>query len=101
MSPILCMWCLITEPMNPWEDSRQPGTLLILPVLPRGAGYTTSDSYVSLGDELADTVNRLVGEKKASFIEVRIHKGIGGGDLPPLKISHHDLIQELMEELQR
>ena len=66
----------------------------------KGAGYTTSDSYVSLGDELADTVNRLVGEKKASFIEVRIHKGLRG-DLPPLKISHHDLIQELMEELQR
>ena len=60
----------------------------------KGAGYTTSDSYVSLGDELADTVNRLVGEK------VRIHKGLRG-DLPPLKISHHDLIQELMEELQR
>ena len=66
----------------------------------KGAGYVTADSYVMSGDELAETVNRLAGAEKASFIEVRIHKGLRG-DLPPLKISHHGLIQELMEELRR
>lgn len=37
---------------------------------------------------------------KASFIDVRIHKGLSG-KLPPLDFSHREAIDAMIEELNR
>lgn len=66
----------------------------------RGSGYQTVDGAVSSSEEFRQALRQLEATDKAGFIDVRIHKGLKG-ELPPLHISHEDLIQELMSELQK
>ena len=64
----------------------------------KACGYATVDSYAVTREDIEKAVEKLLAEKKAAFLEIRIHKGLRG-KLPPLDISHEGLISELMNEL--
>lgn len=66
----------------------------------RGSGYQTVAGPITNAKDLGIAIRELEGADKAKFIDVRIHKGLKG-KLPPLRISHQELIQELMEELKK
>lgn len=61
-------------------------------------GYATTGTYVTDKDGLIEAVHILKNIEKASFIDVRIHKGLKG-KLPPLDFSHREAIDALIEEL--
>lgn len=65
-----------------------------------GSGYETPGAPVTSEEELMNTLGILRTSEKPFFIDVRIHKGLKG-ELPPLNISHEELIQELENELQK
>lgn len=65
----------------------------------RASGYKTVESYVSSEDEIINAIEYLLSSEKASFLEIRIRKGLKG-KLPPLDISHEKIITALMNELQ-
>lgn len=74
------------------------GYLVDFTAIAEGSGYSTVGKAVTTGEDLTDAVSVLSGRGRASFIDVRIHKGLRG-ELPPLDISAGGLIQELMENL--
>ncbi len=76
------------------------GQLIDFTEIAKGSGYQTVNCAVTNEEELKMALNQLSNEKKSSFIDVRVHKGLKGA-LPPLHISHEDLIQKLMVELQK
>ena len=51
-------------------------------------------------EELIAALAALKDCGKASFIDVRIHKGLSG-KLPPLDFSHREAIDAMIEELNR
>ncbi len=63
-----------------------------------GCGYATVGRPVTCREELVNALNVLSGMNKASFIDVRIHKGLTG-KLPPLDFDHRAAIDALMENL--
>lgn len=76
------------------------GQLINFTGIAKNSGYQTVDTAATTARELKDALHELEGTDKASFIDVRIHKGLRG-ELPPLHISHDDLIQQLMNELHK
>lgn len=76
------------------------GQLIDFTEIAKGAGYQTIDRPVTTKKELIGAINSLIIKEHQAFIDVRIHKGLKG-NLPPLEISHENLIRELMEELQK
>lgn len=61
-------------------------------------GYRTVGKPVSTEKELTDAINELRDCGRASFIDVRIRKGLSG-KLPPLDFSHREAVDSLMKEL--
>lgn len=76
------------------------GFLIDFTGIARSSGYRTLDGAVTDAAELRQAIRKLKDMEKASFIDVRIHQGIRS-DLSPLKVSHEELIQEFMNEIQR
>lgn len=65
----------------------------------QGAGYQTIGHPVSMKEEIIKAVKNLVETGKASFIDVRVKKGLSS-KLPPLNIpSYLELINGFMNEL--
>ena len=65
-----------------------------------GSGYQIPGTPVTSEEELVNALEILKTSEKPFFIDVRIHKGLKGA-LPPLNISHGELIQKLENELQQ
>lgn len=63
-------------------------------------GYETMHHPVTGKEELIAALAALKDCGKASFIDVRIHKGLSG-KLPPLDFSHREAIDAMIEELNR
>ena len=63
-------------------------------------GYITVGHSVTTKKELVDAIKTLKGVNKASFIDIRIHKGLRG-KLPQLDFDHRQAIDSLMEELRK
>lgn len=61
-------------------------------------GYETVNHPVTDKEELIEAINILADCGRASFIDVRIHKGLSG-KLPPLDFSHRNAIDALIGEL--
>ena len=61
-------------------------------------GYNTVGKPVTNEDELIEAIKKLKNSGKASFIDVRIHKGLNG-KLPEIVFSHKDAIDALIKEL--
>ena len=61
-------------------------------------GYKTVGKPAATEKELIGAINELKDCGRASFIDVRIHKGLSG-KLPPLDFSHREAIDGLMKEL--
>lgn len=66
----------------------------------KAAGYRTSEGPAKNREDLVRQIGELTGEAGPAFIDVRIHKGMKGS-LPPLDIDHLDLVNQLMDELQK
>ena len=65
-----------------------------------GCGYITVGNAVTTEEELVSALHFLSSINKASFIDVRIHKGLSG-KLPPLDFDHCKAIDGLIENLNR
>lgn len=63
-------------------------------------GYATVGKAVTNKEELVAAIQRLKDCGKASFIDMRIHKGLSG-TLPALKFSHRKAIDALIDELNK
>ena len=63
-------------------------------------GYKTVGKEVTTKEELIATILALKDCGKASFIDMRIHKGLSG-TLPALKFSHKEAIDALIDELNK
>lgn len=74
------------------------GYLIDFTKIAEACGYVTVGKAVETEQELVDAINRLKTINKASFIDVRIHKGLSG-KLPPLDFSHREAIDALIKEL--
>ena len=61
-------------------------------------GYQTVGKPVTNKEELVEAIQALKECGRASFIDIRIHKGLSG-DLPALKFSHREAIDALIAEL--
>jgi phosphonopyruvate decarboxylase len=77
---------------------KSAGYMVDFTAIAKACGYATVDSYAVTREDIEKAVEKLLAEKKAAFLEIRIHKGLRG-KLPPLDISHEGLISELMNEL--
>ena len=64
-----------------------------------GAGYHTFGRAVEDRETLQAALKSFVSDKGPFFIDMRIHKGLKG-ELPPLNVSHEEMIGVLMNELQ-
>lgn len=62
------------------------------------AGYETIGRPVATEKDLRDALTRLRGHEQPAFVEVRIHQGMRK-DLPPLKVNHRGLKEQLMNVL--
>lgn len=76
------------------------GYMVDFTTIAKGSGYQTVAGPITNANDLSIAIRELEESNKAKFIDVRIHKGLKG-KLPPLHISHQELIQELMEELKK
>lgn len=63
-------------------------------------GYATVGKAVTNKEELVAAIQELKDCGKASFIDMRIHKGLSG-TLPALKFSHREAIDALIDELNK
>lgn len=76
------------------------GFLIDFTKIAEACGYETIGKAVENEQELIEALDALKKSQKASFIEVRIHKGLKG-DLPSLDFSHREAIDALIENLNR
>ena len=76
------------------------GQLIDFTKIAEACGYQTVGKPVTDREELIEALGALSGCGKASFLDVRIHKGLRG-KLPPLDFSHRDAIDSLIEELKK
>lgn len=65
-----------------------------------GCGYRTVGKAITTRYELFSAIKTLRSSGKASFIDCRIHKGLSR-KLPPLRFSHKNAIDSLMNNLQQ
>lgn len=63
-----------------------------------GCGYATIGGAICSKTEIEDSIQKLSGRMNAGFIDIHIKNGMLG-KLPPLNISHEQLITDLMNEL--
>ncbi|MBO6266416.1 MAG: phosphonopyruvate decarboxylase [Acidaminococcaceae bacterium] len=63
-------------------------------------GYQTVGKPVTTKKELVEAIKALKDCGRASFVDMRIHKGLSG-ELPALKFSHREAIDALIEDLNR
>jgi phosphonopyruvate decarboxylase len=66
-----------------------------LTAIAENSGFVTIGKAVETKQELGSAIKTLLAENGPAFVEVHIRKGIRS-DLPPLKISHIDLKEQLM-----
>lgn len=76
------------------------GFMIDFTKIAEACGYETIGKAVDNEQELIEALDKLKKSQKASFIEVRIHKGLKG-DLPSLDFSHREAIDALIENLNR
>ena len=76
------------------------GFMIDFTKIAEACGYQTVGKAVENKQELIEALDTLKKSQKASFIEVRIHKGLKG-DLPSLDFSHREAIDALIENLNR
>lgn len=76
------------------------GHLVDFTRIAEACGYQTVGKPVTTRDELIEAVNVLRVGKRASFMDVRIHKGLSG-KLPSLDFSHKEAIDSFINELNR
>ena len=73
-------------------------------VLPRewnaGDGTDHAAFLLRRAEELVAALKELADSDRASFLDVRIHKGLSG-KLPPLDFDHREAIDALMTELKQ
>ncbi len=74
------------------------GHLVDFTAIAEACGYRTVGKAVGTEEELRQALAELRDCGRAAFIDCRIHKGLSG-KLPPLKFSHIDAVNRLMEEL--
>jgi len=76
------------------------GHLINFTAIAEACGYATVGKAVETKEDLISALHTLQNSGRASFIDCRIHKGLSG-KLPPLKFSHRNAIDELINELNR
>ena len=76
------------------------GHLVDFTKIAQACGYNTIGKPVTNGKELIEAISRLRATDKASFIDVRIHKGLSE-NLPALDFSHREAIDALIDNLNR
>ena len=76
------------------------GFMIDFTKIAEACGYQTVGKAIENEQELIEALDTLKKSQKASFIEVRIHKGLKG-DLPSLDFSHRAAIDALIENLNR
>lgn len=76
------------------------GQLIDFTKIAEACGYKTVGHPVTTKEELTASIETLLNEPQAGFIDVRIHKGLKG-KLPPLDFSHREAIDELIRELNK
>lgn len=76
------------------------GHLVDFTKIAEACGYQTVGGPVTTKEELIGALQKLHGCKRASFVDVRIHKGLRG-KLPPLDFDHRAAIDALIEELNK
>lgn len=74
------------------------GHLVDFTGIAEACGYATVGKPVETKEELIKAIKLLSVQERASFIDVRIHKGLSG-KLPALDFSHRESIDLLIEEL--
>lgn len=63
-----------------------------------GSGYKTIEGFVSTEEEIFEAIDKLNVLEGPKFLEIRVHQGMER-KLPELDITHIDIINELIEEL--
>jgi len=76
------------------------GHLIEFTKIAESCGYNTVSRPVTTREELIQAIDILTKKPLASFIDVRIHKGLRW-KLPPLDFSHRKAIDNLTEELKQ
>lgn len=76
------------------------GHLIDFTKIAEACGYQTIGKPVTTEGELIEALGLLQNSQNATFIDVRIHKGLRG-KLPPLDFSHRQAIDDLINELNR
>ena len=76
------------------------GQLIDFTRIAESCGYATIGKEVSTKEDLIKAINQLKKINKAGFIDVHIHKGLTR-KLPPLDISHKDIIDDFINELNK
>ena len=74
------------------------GHLVDFTKIAEACGYNTVGKAVTNKEELIEALKDLRNSEKATFIDVRIHKGLKG-KLPEIVFSHKDAIDALIKEL--
>ncbi len=74
------------------------GRLIDFTGIAKGSGYATVDGVVCTEDDIKKALDILDLENKPSFLDIRIKMG-ARSNLGPLKVSHKDLISNLIKEL--
>ncbi len=76
------------------------GYLADFTAIAKGCGYETIEGPVTNEEELKTALSVLLTKNKPALLDVRIRKGLRA-DLPALKVSHKDLINDLRKELRK
>lgn len=76
------------------------GQLIDFTKIAEACGYNTIGKAVTNEQELVEAINTLSASGKASFVDVKIHKGLSG-KLPALDFSHREAIDALIDNLNR
>ena len=74
------------------------GHLLDWTKIAEACGYETVHHPVTTKEELIEAIEKLKRERKAGFIDCRIHKGLAR-KLPPIIFDHREAIDKLIDDL--
>lgn len=74
------------------------GYLINFTAIAENSGYITPGQAVEKKQDIMDSVKHLITERKPAFIDIHIKQGIRS-NLPPLKIVHSQLKDDLMKEI--
>ena len=76
------------------------GHLIDFTKIAEACGYQTVGEPITTKQQLIDALHKSEHAEKASFLDVRIHKGLAG-KLPPLDFDHRQAIDALIDELNK